>query len=211
MSEIYGSSPVPDLVSITPGLWDLMRIVFEDNALNRTLIAAGETDQAVLGPLNPWSDLSSERLDHMASRMTFFLKHVADTWPAMKGGRAIPHPKILWRTLHHIKKSEWLPFHRVQAIDQLGRRVIERLVEEGRAAIGGDLTWRTWLKDVSSLGDRHASKSKALTQGFGTRLEIDEWGALMLGQEKHFVDDAHPKALPGFVWSPFRISSLTLT
>lgn len=38
--------------------------------------------------------------------------------------------------------------------------------------------------------------------GLDERLRIDESGALMLGQEHHFRDLLHPKALPGsWIWA----------
>lgn len=37
--------------------------------------------------------------------------------------------------------------------------------------------------------------------GLDSRLRLNEWGALMLGQEHHFRDLLHPAAVLSYVWA----------
>lgn len=103
--------------------------------------------------------------------------------------------------LHHIKEHHSIPFTRVQSLNMIGRRVVQRLNEEAEMARLGDLTWRRWIAKLAleklSIG-RKETESIAAQRGLDrTRLEVDDWGSLMLGQQRHFRDDVHPLPLPG--------------
>jgi len=122
--------------------------------------------------------------------------------------------------LHPIKETNTVPFTRTTAVDQIGRSVVENLVEESRAATAGASTWKAWSKKLGAqaLGWTRESKSEALNEDLGRRLRTDEWGSLMqgecrvfrflfivsdfvsfcsTGQSRHFRDEVHPLPLPG--------------
>lgn len=62
---------------------------------------------------------------------------------------------------------------------------------EGKAAEAGELSWNALsAKLKNKLGfTKHAQKeSEAYAGGLGQRLKIDDWAALMMGQERYFRD-----------------------
>ena len=92
-------------------------------------------------------------------------------------------------TLHHVKEQRTIPFHRLQTLDQVGRRVVELLVEEGQAAADvsrkSAAKWTAWMSRVNGWTNSKTildeSRADALLHGFDKRLIIDDWGSLMLG------------------------------
>lgn len=97
--------------------------------------------------------------------------------------------------LHHIKEHHNIPFDRLQALDQIGRAVVDKLVAEGKAAESGPESWRAWsvkLKNKLGLKKGKQSESEAYAGGLGQRLMVDDWASLMMGQEKHFRDGELP-------------------
>lgn len=98
ISRAYGNNPVPDLVSITPGLWDLMRMTFADKILLKEATEQGIKDPKILLPLQPWlSDFTGDEISHLEQRFREVILHVADAnWAWRKDGTELPQPKILW-------------------------------------------------------------------------------------------------------------------
>lgn len=230
MAKAYGISPVPDIVSLTPGFWELWRTVIDqDEAVKKLEKKATDKMKVVnsdaVAKLDVYASMSVKDVDWLEGRMTETVKHIADAWPHQPSAGAVRKPKFLWRTspyprhpvligdvgtLHHVKLHHKVPFTRVQALDQIGRRVVERLIEEGRAAEHGELSWQAFRADSRRMGKgRGESRAEVLKHGLGHRLELNDWGSLMLGQEKHFLDEVHPKALPGYVLYPLRRRGLT--
>lgn len=99
----------------------------------------------------------------------------------------------------------------MQAIDQIGRAVVHDLVRSGRAADAGPAAWLSLISGDASESEGETEREEAVRRGLGSRLEVDRWGSLMLGQECHLVDDAHPKALPGsWLYGQMLITQLKL-
>ncbi len=118
---------VPDLFSFTSGFWDLMRQVFADDRELKLLADAGGATDADALRLDAWAELTEEKHDWFARHFERFVRKVVDTWPGDK-------PRFLWRGLHRPKPFRNAPVHRVQAVDNLGRAVVERLIRDDRAA-----------------------------------------------------------------------------
>lgn len=73
--------------------------------------------------------------------------------------------------LHHPKVNGGTAFHRVQAVNQIGLGVVDSL----------------WEADDARGASGHGLREKLI---------VDNWGSLILGQQHHFLDAIHPKALP---------------
>jgi len=86
--------------------------------------------------------------------------------------------------LHPIKETNTVPSTRTTAVDQIGRSVVENLIEESRAANAGASTWKAWSKKLGAqaLGWTRESKGEALNEDLARRLRTDEWGSLMQGK-----------------------------
>lgn len=112
--------------------------------------------------------------------------------------------------LHHIKEHHTIPLARIQTIDQIARRSVERLIERSHLSTlplsyshspfsALSTLFRTRfsreLNSPSSIAS--TTRSLEISRGLADRLELDDWGAKMLGQERHFRDDIHPLPLPG--------------
>lgn len=201
---------VPDLFSFTTGFWDIMRQVFDDDRTYAQLVERGTATEADMSRLDAWSELSEDRLDWYAAHFERFVKKVVETWPGDK-------PRFLWRGLHRPKPFRNAPVHRVQAVDQLGRSIVERLIRDDKQA----------RSKLAAMDDEEAGASGALGQWFskrrlggeeeqddeltrarknrqlerarlehqvlgqtplGERMVVNPWGQLIAGQERHFKD-----------------------
>ncbi|KAI5480771.1 hypothetical protein MNV49_007177 [Pseudohyphozyma bogoriensis] len=189
----------PDLVEFSSGFWDLRHFTALDKQQN----------------IDPFSALAVDRLQWYSDRLTKALTEVSQQFP---------DTPLLWRALHHPPKSTNMPFSRVAALDQLGRKVVANLnkskvrggsaiplpplvLEEefGREAVlrkERDSTHAPFLNRVKErigkVGDQvevpHADELSA------TPIRIDEWGSLMLGQE-HLMKGVDTPPLPGgYLW-----------
>lgn len=96
-----------------------------------------------------------------------------------------------------------MPYHRIQTLDQLSRRVLQRLTLHARALVAdvraSEPVWaRPWAilasftsKKDGAEDDRDAEMDEFAEEqrlDFANRLWVSEWGSLMLGQERWFKD-----------------------
>ncbi|KAL8278425.1 hypothetical protein RQP46_009115 [Phenoliferia psychrophenolica] len=202
IADKYKISPVPDVVSVAPGFWGILRLSMEEQ-FNRDMgiISGNMTIPAAFEQFSTWNNMKAEQREWMEGRIETVIRKIGKAW----SDTAATPPRILWRSLHHTREQDSIPFTRAQTLDQIGRSVVERLVAEGEAAAAGALQWKAWLKRTSSRVGRKwsgAPEAEIISEDLSDRLRIDEWGALMLGQEKHFGDNIHPLPLPGsWLWS----------
>lgn len=87
-----GVSSLPDLISVTPSFWDIMRSVLSDGEKLRQLEADGlatAEDRKALSP-DAWAEISQERKEWLEGKFRMIIRTVLETWP---GDR----PRILWR------------------------------------------------------------------------------------------------------------------
>ncbi|KAM0751854.1 hypothetical protein T439DRAFT_220717 [Meredithblackwellia eburnea MCA 4105] len=213
ISQTYGVPEVPDILSIAPGFWGLLRLSVETDATRDALIREGKlTTEQAYHDYDVWNNMKKDQRDWMESRIFTVLKHVANGWSDGEG--RVKRPRILWRALHHIKEHHNIPFSRLHSLDQIGRSVVQRLVNEGRAAEKGEQSWKAWVRKASAkvgLKWKGEKESEALRLGLGHRLRVDEWGSLMIGQEKHFRDNVHPRPLPGsWLWANMAMNQLAM-
>lgn len=97
------------------------------------------------------------------------------------------YPPIL-----HLLTSAYAQYNRVFALDSLGRKIIADLQLESTAEFRQQPTPRR-------IAVEEHTEDEDL--GLDSRLRVDEWGALMLGQEHEFRDLLHPNAIPGsYLW-----------
>ncbi|GAA5842728.1 hypothetical protein JCM11251_002334 [Rhodosporidiobolus azoricus] len=180
----FSTSPVPDILSIAPGFWGLLRQSSEDQRLAQESIQAGQDAQETLNKHNVWRTMSVEKRRWNERRITEILRHLAKGWKGVKDATGRRTPLILWRALHFIKETDKIPYNRLIALDQVGRSVVDRLVAEGRAAEEGSKSWKAWTKSVGAkylgFGRGEEGENEALEGRLGSRLKIDEWGSLML-------------------------------
>ncbi|KDE08076.1 hypothetical protein MVLG_01776 [Microbotryum lychnidis-dioicae p1A1 Lamole] len=211
----HNVSATPDLVSFTPGYWGLLRQAVSDDKMLLEALKNGTAAEEAQAKYDVWRTMSPDQREWNRERMNAVLRHIGRGWldTAKKASDgAARTPRILWRALHHIKEQHNLPYNRVQAVDQIGRSVVQQLIAEGRAAVAGSQTWTSWIAMLKNsisgtepdiiaseeikLGSEEEQK-EAFRMGYAHRLKIDEWGALMIGQERYFRDNVHPLPLPG--------------
>lgn len=124
VSKEYNLAPAPDIFSITPGFWELLRQSNEDLRAAQTEVEAG-VDWANALADTVWRTMDREEIDWTEKRVTEALKHVAKGWTdeADQSGRR--KPTILWRALHFVKETNSVPYNRVVTLDQIGRSVVD--------------------------------------------------------------------------------------
>ncbi|GAA6016717.1 hypothetical protein JCM11491_000217 [Sporobolomyces phaffii] len=89
----------PDLIEFSTGFWDL-----------RHFTALDEQEG-----VDPFTELSSERLTWYSERLTRAFADLADVFP---------RTPLLWRALHQTPEHKGTPPARVAALDALGRKVV---------------------------------------------------------------------------------------
>lgn len=90
---------------------------------------------------------------------------------------------VLSGALHHIREHRAIPFNRLEAVDQIGRAVVEQLIYEGRAAEAGDSSWLAWsraMKRRLRISSAMPDEKTILKDGLGSRLKLDRWADMML-------------------------------
>ncbi|KAM0753119.1 hypothetical protein T439DRAFT_311789 [Meredithblackwellia eburnea MCA 4105] len=194
----------PDLVEFSSGFWDLRHFTALDERAQK----------------DPFGELSNERLQWYSHRLSNSLMDV---------GAMFPGVPLLWRSMHQPPRAQETPFSRVAALDQLGRKIVANLNKVRRrsgsrtlalppvvsASQGGskgkaiandrDSTHEPFLNRVKQrIGAPVAHHDQAASSDTQKvvmgEIRIDEWGALMLGQE-HLMNGMHTPPLPGgYVW-----------
>lgn len=204
LAQAYGrKSAVPDLVSVTPGFWGMLRQSAEDDRNKAEGIKAGMSQAEADRKWESWRTMPPATRTWHEQRMSEVIRHLGSLW-----AEAPIRPRIVWRALHRVWPKHEIPLPRVVAIDQIGRAVVEGLVMEGLAAEGGEKTWRAWVKrqakkvgvpekwvagkkgEAELTAEEKEREAKAM--GLQRRLKIDEWG---------------PKQMDGQVRTPLRVTT----
>lgn len=156
-----------------------------------------------------WHNMRKTHRDWLQGRMEQVLRHLGKGFlPSDADAEELRtrKPAIFWRkwspvcnrgkprlirlinagTLHHIKESPVTPYNRIQSVDQIGRAVVKSLIAEGHAALMGASTWKAWGRKASHYASKYVTglhrepENEVLQAGLGSRLHMDEWGAMML-------------------------------
>ncbi|ORY89411.1 hypothetical protein BCR35DRAFT_262402 [Leucosporidium creatinivorum] len=192
----------PDLIEFSSGFWDLRHFTALDEVAN----------------LDPFSDLTSDRLEWYASRLHQAFQDL---------GSAFPKTPLMWRALHHTPKFANTPYSRVAALDNLSRMIVrdlnlakkrEKLEVHGTSPSAGSKKSKS-VKSFFKGAEGHEAfidRVKGRIGKGGQKIEqialgaeeanlkgmirVDEWGSLMLGQQ-HLMNNVHTPPLPGgFIW-----------
>lgn len=217
-AQFHDTKPNPDLVSVAPGFWTLLRETIDKQQPYDQDIDDGVAfeDAHAEWRKSVWRTPSEHSRQFYEKRITQILRRVAAAWPETRSSR---QPSLLWRTSsglfqivripltsplcsgapHFVKETDRTPYNRLVALDQIGRSVVQRLTREGDAAQAGRAEWKRWRRSAAATGTSFdaADRSWARKAKLGERLRVDEWGARMLGQSQYFRDDIHPSPLPG--------------
>lgn len=187
LAKVLERSAVPDVISITPGFWGMLRQAKEDDRNKDADIEKGMPQSEAEAKWDTWRTMPLETRVWHEQRMTEVISHIGSLWSEAK-----VRPRIVWRALHRIRPYHMIPLERTTAIDQIGRAVVEGLVMEGLAAEGGEKTWAAWVKrqakkvgvpqnwvagkrgEKNSTAEEKEREAKAM--GLQRRLKIDEWG-----------------------------------
>ena len=221
----------PTMIELSAGFWDL-RAMTEQDFISRGIPRPYPMDSPI-----PFSNIGEEREKRWAKNAADIIKLVADTFPGEKGVR--DGPVITWRSLHNPKRnsectcfglyrsflieielsltgaylacaSDYTPYTRAFALDQLARKVVHDLRVESLAthptvySSAKQAVFDTKDRLFAHQGEQTArtAKGPAVDYGFDERLRINEGGRLLLGQTDHFKDFLHPNAIPGsYLWS----------
>lgn len=199
----YGSKPNPDLVSVAPGFWTLLRETIDKQLAVQNSVPANLPIEEIkaLWRNDVWRTPSQHSRTFYETRISSILRRVASAWPEQESS---PRPSLLWRqshlsdrgafepgTLmvpcssgapHFVKETDRTPYNRLVAVDQIGRSVVSRLQDEAEAARMGVLAWNAWKRSApaNSAGFGSVDRSWARKLQLDVRLKVDEWGARML-------------------------------
>lgn len=169
----HGVSEVPDIVTFTSGFWSLMRTKYE--LVNGTSLEEGGQLQPMV---SDWDPENVALKDWFVARIQMTIKHVAKGWSYLPASN---RPLIMWRTLHHVKGNGQVTMGHVQALDQMGRAVANRLIEEGASAAGTNGEWEAWSMRARQIeGWMGHSRSEARDMDLGNRLVISRWSDIIL-------------------------------
>ena len=140
----YGISATPDIISITPGFWGLLRMGVGDESARLKLIATGVPPKELVG-MEAASEMSQERIDWLVVRTEEVLRKLAGVWE-----KDTRQPLLVWRPLHHILSNDTrIPNHRVRIFNSIGERIVQRLKDESNIRFSID-SWPSIM-----LGQEH--------------------------------------------------------
>ena len=89
----YKTSPVPDIVSIAPGFWGILRLSYEEQRIrDESILAGNQTIYEAYAEHDTWDNMKSDQRDWMEGRIGDVLQYVGNGW---KG--SVKAPLILWR------------------------------------------------------------------------------------------------------------------
>lgn len=94
----------PDLIEFSTGFWDLRHFTVLDE----------------LAGVEPYTELSAERLSWYSERLTRAFADLADVFP---------HVPLLWRAMHQTPEHSGTPPARLAALDALSRKIVKYLNE----------------------------------------------------------------------------------
>ncbi|GAA6059413.1 hypothetical protein JCM10212_003645 [Sporobolomyces blumeae] len=201
VAQKYNTSPVPDVFSVSPGFWTMLRQSVADQSHYRAAVDAGAEPDDAKKRYDVWRSFDEKEKAWHEARIEGVLRHVGQAWRAGKDGEGRIRPTLLWRALHPIKETDTVPASRTAALDQIGRHVVSQLVDEAQAARSRSRSsWKEWTKSfraAKAFGWTTSNQDEVIREDLADRLRVDDWGKLMLGQSTHFRDEVHPLALPG--------------
>lgn len=95
---MYNTSTRPDLFSMTPGYWGLLRQAVEDDKKKAELIKEGVSEEEATRRYDVWRVMSHEQRKWEAKRTEEILRYMAKVWPLDEGQHELYRkPKLLWR------------------------------------------------------------------------------------------------------------------
>lgn len=98
LARMYNTSTRPDLFSMTPGYWGLLRQAVEDDKHKAELIKEGVSEEEATRRYDVWRTMSHEQRTWEQTRTEEILRHLAKKWPVEEGQHELYRkPKILWR------------------------------------------------------------------------------------------------------------------
>ncbi|KAM0754850.1 hypothetical protein T439DRAFT_321902 [Meredithblackwellia eburnea MCA 4105] len=200
LGDAYDTSRIPDVVTFSTGFWDLLHHSIIDDVERDELVRQGVDGGEANYIKDTYRVMPVERRSWFEHQVRDLLLHVAEAWPEGKGHK----PRLVLRALHHPQANHLVPITSVQALDSITRSIVGHLQEEGRAAQKGEKAWKRWVHKSQTLmsqepvvnEDEGRTWHDALKQGLGSRLVVDEWGTMILGQELRQRDHLHPHPLP---------------
>lgn len=104
MARKFGTSPVPDLFTMTPGFWGLLRQAQEDDRNRQALLDSGVSEEEANRRYDVWRSMTKEQREWNQERTLAIIRHMAKKWPLEDGSHEVyRRPKLIWRALHQIK------------------------------------------------------------------------------------------------------------
>lgn len=207
LAEHYKSPHLayPDIIEFSSALWDTRAWTERDfKAKGFGWPYPSESNVA-------FTDLSTSRTDWWGRTLRENVRKVARAFPEFRDRPG----RLLWRLPHHGLRNHWTPYNRVFVLEQLGRYEVGRLKEEERARRErrGRESWMSKFglfgggggrgRDDVELQGREGWDGDGDRGGEGEedlrldeRLDVDEWGPMILGQEHKFLDPVHPGPVP---------------
>ncbi|GAA6060106.1 hypothetical protein JCM10212_003514 [Sporobolomyces blumeae] len=125
----------PDLIEFSSGFWDLRHFTALDE----------------LAGIDPWTELTADRLSWYSERLTRAFADLADVFP---------QTPLLWRSMHQTPEYANTPPARVAALDALSRKVVAYLNESrtvGDAKARLDLL--LWSDSSDSFEDKRGIRN----------------------------------------------------
>ena len=94
LGDKYNVSPVPDIVSLAPGFWGILRLSI-DEQMNRdkSILSGNMSIAAAYEHFDTWNNMSPDQRDWMEGRIEAVIRNIGKAW----AGAAKKPPRILWR------------------------------------------------------------------------------------------------------------------
>lgn len=98
ITEAFSLHPVPALVSISPGFWDILRLSIEKNELRNAAIREGMSEEDARRDVrwDRFQVMNEEKRDFFKRRIEETIRHLANAWESESSRKTFWAPRILY-------------------------------------------------------------------------------------------------------------------
>lgn len=96
LASVRHAGVTPDMFTMTPGFWGLMRMAIEDDERRNDMLAQGRSaEEPEVLACEAWNEMRRDRMDYIENRIVESLRFIAEKWPK-RPGDVFAKPRILW-------------------------------------------------------------------------------------------------------------------
>lgn len=82
ITKAYSLDPVPSLISVSPGFWDILRLSIEKNELRNAAIREGMSEEVARTDVrwDRFQVMDQQKREYFTKRIEETIRHIASAW-----------------------------------------------------------------------------------------------------------------------------------